>query len=251
MAEAKTAKTALIEEIRKEMAEGRLRADRVILDMFASTKPLQRTEEIIRRARLRRELGNPPGKADSLGDQINWEILLEEVPLGAELHVISKDGDFRTGAMPGRASFFLRGEWNYKKSATLHLYNGLADFTKRHFPSINVPSDALKTAAIESFVASSSFAQTHAAVSELAPLVKELTAEEAIAVLNAATENSQISSIIGDQDVFDFVKSLYSQHIFETPTSLDVKLEALLHPIEDRRRAAATVDADLDPDIPF
>lgn len=232
MNEAKSAKTALIEEIRTEMAEGRLRADRVILDMFASTKPLKRTDEIIRRAKLRRELANPPGKPDSLGDQINWEILLKEVPEGAELHVISKDGDFRTGAVPGRASFFLRGEWNYKKKATLHLYNGLADFTKQHFPNINVPSDALRTAAIENFLSSSSYSQTHAAVAELAPIIKDLSADEAITLLSAATENSQIAGIAGDPDVYDFLRELHIRNYFETPASLDQKLDDLLGPFK-------------------
>jgi hypothetical protein len=244
MSEAKTAKTALIDEIRKEMAEGGLRADRVILDMFASTKPLQRTDEIIRRAKLRRELGNPPGKPDSLGDQINWEILLQEVPEGAELHVISKDGDFRTGAVPGRASFFLRAEWNQRKNATLHLYNGLADFTNQHFTNINVPSDALKSAAIENFVNSGSFAQTHAAIAELQQVTKDLTAEEAIVILNAATENAQIASIASDQDVYDFLRHLHFQHLFETPISLDKKLDALLGPLSERFSATESTAPD-------
>ena len=250
MNEAKSAKTALVEEIRKEMAEGRLRADRVILDMFAATTPLPRTDEIIRRAKLRRELGNPPGKPDSLGDQINWEVLIEHVPEGAELHVISKDGDFRTGAVPGRASFFLRGEWNYKKKATLHLYNGLAEFTKQHFPNINVPSDAIKSAAIENFINSGSFAQTHAAVADLNEVMKDLTAEEAITVLNAATENGQISSIARDSDVFELLQTLHLRHFFETPTSLDSKLEALLGPIHERESAQPS-DVNVDDDVPF
>lgn len=242
MSEAKSAKTDLVEEIRKEMAEGRLRADKVILDMFAATKPLQRTQEIIRRAKLRRELGNPPGKPDSLGDQINWEILLEEVPAGAELHVISKDGDFRTGAVPGRASFFLRGEWNHKKKATLHLYNGLAEFTKQHFPNIEVPSDALKTSALEKFVNSGSFAQTHAAVAELTPLLTELTPEEAITALNAATENSQIAGIAGDDDVYEFLRELHTRNYLDTPASLDRKLSDLLSHLKSD---------DDDDDVPF
>lgn len=232
MTEAKAAKSELSEAIRNEMAEGRLRADRVILEMFASTKPLSRTQEIIGRARLRRELSNPPGKPDSLGDQINWEILLHEVPKGSDLHVISKDGDFRAGAVPGRASFFLRGEWNHKKQAKLHLYNGLGEFTREHFPAIKVPSDALKSAAIDNFVSSTSYTQTHAAVADLNEVIDELAADDAISLLHAATQNSQIGDIAGDPDVFDLLRTLHTRFYFDTPPSLDDKLGELMEPFD-------------------
>jgi len=227
MAEAKSAKTALMEAIRSEMTEGRLRADRIILDMFASTAPLPRTPEIIERAKLRRELSNPPGKQDSIGDQINWEILLDHVPENSDLHVISKDGDFRSGAVPGRASFFLRGEWNSKKKAQLHLYNGLAEFTSQHFPDIKVPSDALKSAAIEAFINSTSYATTHTAIADVKAVIDDLTAEEAIALLQAATQNNQISDIAADDDVDELLRDIHTKFFWDTPGSLDVKLNDL------------------------
>jgi hypothetical protein len=48
------------------------------------------------RARLRREIGNPPGKSEqSLGDQLSWEQLLERVSKNDAVWIISGDADYR------------------------------------------------------------------------------------------------------------------------------------------------------------
>lgn len=47
------------------------------------------------RARERRERGNPPGKkTDTLGDQLSWEQVLEQLGPGDHLHVLTKDSDY-------------------------------------------------------------------------------------------------------------------------------------------------------------
>ena len=52
-------------------------------------------EEIIRLAKRRKEIGNPPGKPnDPLGDQISWELLLANVKTAKKIWVISNDSDF-------------------------------------------------------------------------------------------------------------------------------------------------------------
>lgn len=225
--EAKGAKSGLLDAIRTEMTEGALRADRVILEMFASTKPLVRTGEIIERARLRRELGNPPGKPESIGDQINWEILLDHVPSETDLHIISKDGDFGSGTVQGRAGYFLRSEWSYKKEAGLYLYKGLAEFAEQHFPDIKVPSDAVKAVAMESLIKSTSYAQTHSAISDLTKIFEDLSHNDAVALLTAVTYNTQISDIIHDDDVKKFYHKLFDAYWIFTPSELDDALEAI------------------------
>ena len=53
------------------------------------------TPEQIARARLRKELGNPPGKrGDPLGDQLNWEQFLDEIRSEKEIWIISSDNDY-------------------------------------------------------------------------------------------------------------------------------------------------------------
>lgn len=222
---AKAAKSALLSAISLEMAHEGLRADRVIQDMFDASVVLERTSEIINRARLRRELGNPPGKRDSLGDQINWEIILENVPTDTDLHIVSRDADFKGGVVEDQANFFLRGEWNVKKKGNLFLYQGLAEFTKSHFTDIKVPSDAIKAAAIKELVSAGFYAQTHSAIAKLQPIIEEIEEKEALAILTAVTVNSQISDILADADVEQFYKALHLKFILSTSPALDEELE--------------------------
>jgi predicted nucleic acid-binding protein len=227
MKQAKKAKTELVAAIKKEMEEEGLRADRVIQALFDASDVLDRTPDVVRRAMLRRELSNPPGKKESLGDQINWEIMLEHVPEGTDLHIVSRDGDFKGGILEGVANFFLRGEWNQKKKARLFLYSGLAEFANAHFPQIKVPSDAIKSAAIKKLAASGSYAQTHAAISDLHPILGDLSKEDGLGILAAITQNNQISDIICDDDVKAFYKDLYHKFLLDTSTELDAQLEAV------------------------
>ncbi|MDD5183660.1 MAG: PIN domain-containing protein [Paludibacter sp.] len=51
----------------------------------------------ISNARLRRELGNPPGKQlDSLGDQVTWEQFLNKASTYNEVWIITNDSDYLT-----------------------------------------------------------------------------------------------------------------------------------------------------------
>jgi hypothetical protein len=53
------------------------------------------SQDILTAARVRRELGLPPGKAaDPLGDQLNWEQLLSLLRGGDVLFMISRDTDY-------------------------------------------------------------------------------------------------------------------------------------------------------------
>ncbi|PHN17214.1 PIN domain-containing protein [Pseudomonas sp. ICMP 561] len=80
-------------------------------------------------------------------------------------------------------------------------------------------------AAIQDLVESSSFADTHSAVSKLAPYMPYLMAEDAVELFRAAVTNSQIGWIISDDDVGDFYLSLLN----EWPLAMDSELaEALI-----------------------
>ncbi|MBM6593088.1 PIN domain-containing protein [Microvirga pudoricolor] len=53
------------------------------------------TDEQLQRARLRKELGNPPGKkGDPLGDQISWEQLLDLAPNKRSVWIVTNDNDY-------------------------------------------------------------------------------------------------------------------------------------------------------------
>lgn len=59
-----------------------------------SRKP---TIDNLNKARIRKEIGNPPGKNnDPLGDQLSWEMLLDIIPNVNRIWIISKDQDYYT-----------------------------------------------------------------------------------------------------------------------------------------------------------
>lgn len=224
LAKSKEAKVALIKVLKAELEAGNLRADKLVENLFASATVLKRTKEDVEKARLRRELGNPPGKKDTLGDQISWEILLRECEEKQDIHFVSRDGDFHGGVVEGLPNQFLHHEWQSRKSAKIFLYRGLAEFAKEHFPNINVPSDAVKSACIKKLVASASFQVTHDVISEIDAVFDSLTSADAITLLQAVIDNPQIHWIIGDPDVSQFYKKLYGMFMFDVPNSMDGSL---------------------------
>ncbi len=60
-------------------------------------KAVVHSTEELQRARIRKELGNPPGKpANSIGDQLSWEQILTHFKGKKRLWIISRDGDYGT-----------------------------------------------------------------------------------------------------------------------------------------------------------
>src|SRR5438270_9684333 len=161
--------------------------------------------------RMRR--GNTPGKEGSLGDRINWEILLRVVDNGTDLHIVSKDGDFLSPLNPTLADAFIASEWKKKKNANLFLHPELKPFLAREFPNVQFAVDVEKRAAIDRLKNSGSFATTHAAIAELMPFADALTTEEIQELLEAAEMNGQIGLISADEDISNFFAPLLeSQH---------------------------------------
>jgi predicted nucleic acid-binding protein len=85
---------ALLDKLTHDISDGTLKADETIKELFAKAERIENTPEIVVRARLRVDIGNPPGKELSLGDAINWETLLERMPILTDLHFISDDQDY-------------------------------------------------------------------------------------------------------------------------------------------------------------
>ncbi|PZO58565.1 MAG: hypothetical protein DCF15_05250 [Phormidesmis priestleyi] len=75
-------------------------------------KAVTHSTKQLKRARDRRELGNPPGKSNNpIGDQLTWEQILTHFQGKKRLWIISRDGDY--GTVYGGRGFmnhFLRSE---------------------------------------------------------------------------------------------------------------------------------------------
>ena len=237
---------SLVERAKKDASDRTLAADTLFQDVLKATAPATVGSEIISKALNRRLLGNPPGKYPSLGDQINWEILLRDTPEDTDLHIVSKDGDFESRLIPGRADQFLIDEWKSQKNGNLFVHSELRTFFTEHFPDIKLASDVERKDAINELVNSGSFSTTHSAVAKVQTFLDELSWTEADAVLTAALTNKQISWISTDSDVASLYNTLMAKFSNKIAATWKTQLEALFKP-----EVQTPIVDENDDDVPF
>lgn len=246
----KTAKTALIEKSRLKADARELQADMLFKKLADLANVIPVDENSYAAAERRSRLGNPPGKsASTVGDQLNWELLLKQVPNNADLHVITKDSDYASKLDPSKPQVFLADEWQLKKSGTLFLHEQISLFFKVNYPDEDFSLEIEKQASIDALTGSCSFAATHAAVASLEPYLPFLTAEEAQDVVQGALSNSQVAWIVSDSDVEAFLKKILELHGSALSAGLLKRLkEALGLELEETSDVANVFE---DEDIPF
>lgn len=195
---------SIMEKVNEDIANKSLLADRLIEDIFSRSEILEITGQIFDLANMRMALGNPPGKNSSIGDAVNWTVLLESVPDGEDLHVISGDGDFYSSLNEEAVKPFLKEEWATKKRSSLFTYRTLSNFMKQHFDGVAFSFDKAKDSLIEDLSASGSFAWTHSLISKL-EAYPYFSLKEVERILDAAMVNDQFRYIITDDDISDFL----------------------------------------------
>ncbi|MBL0625424.1 PIN domain-containing protein [Aeromonas jandaei] len=201
----------LIKKVTDDVNSRRLKADQKISELFGKAKLVSTTPVLVEKARLRMSIGNPPGKDNSLGDAINWEGLLSEVPFGEELHLVADDKDYYSALDENKLKDFLSDEWVSKKKSNIFAYRRLSLFFKCHYPDIKLASDLEKELAIRDLVASGSFSSTHARIEHLSKF-EEFNKTQVDDLCEAALSNRQIGMIIGDKDVHTFFSALVQSH---------------------------------------
>lgn len=202
----------LLEKLSQDIANKKLKADETISGLFAKATRIGTTPELVDKARLRVDIGNPPGKKGSLGDAINWETLLEQVPAVTDLHFITGDGDYASAVDENRFDDFLLQEWTDRGfSSELHFYPRLSSFFGDHFPEIKLASELEKDLAIQALAVNSNFSNTHKTIARLAKHT-EFTSEQINDIVRAAVSNNQVSLIAKDEDVHQFLSSVISGH---------------------------------------
>lgn len=226
-----------------------LKADEIINGLLDKAKEIPITDALIEKARLRMDLGNPPGKKGSLGDAINWEALLSVVPVGQSLNLISEDSDYSSALSDIMnepvLNKYLENEWKTSKKSEIHFYTRLSDFLKINFPTISIATELEKKIAIDSFVNSGSFTQTHHSVSRLL-IVEHFNLVEVNSIAYAILNNPQVTRIIKDYDVKEFVIKFFNHYKNKLETDVREELTDYLSSMYE------IDDYVLDPDlIPF
>ncbi|MBD5779651.1 DUF4935 domain-containing protein [Pelagicoccus sp. NFK12] len=202
----------LLEKLNEDISTKSLHADQLISKIFEESDFSSLPEEYYARAKARMDMGNPPGKNGSIGDAINWLILLDKVPETEDLHIISEDGDFYSILDDSKAHPFLIEEWKEKKNSELHTYRTLDSFLKARFDGIEFSYDSKKEELIDDLKCSGSFATTHYLIGKLEQF-SYYSLSEVERILEAALENGQFGGIVTDYDVSDFLNRVAAPHL--------------------------------------
>ena len=85
----------ILDNVLNSISESSDNISKLLEEIFSAARPAQVNELI--NARIRRELGNPPGKSDDpLGDQLSWEMLINSLDNISTLYIVSTDRDYFT-----------------------------------------------------------------------------------------------------------------------------------------------------------
>ncbi|TVO60193.1 hypothetical protein [Spiribacter vilamensis] len=106
---------------------------------------------------------------------------------------------------------FLIREWKDKKDARVVFYRRLAPFFKEHYPDIKLASELEKEMAVQQLVGSCAFVTTHGAIAKLAGF-ENFSQSQVSEIVDAALTNNQVSWILGDQDVFEFMIKFVAEY---------------------------------------
>jgi hypothetical protein len=220
--------------IRQAASANQLEADLVIESVLKNAEEVKVTDEIIERSSRRKMRGNPPGKKDSLGDQINWECLLAALPRQSTLVMISNDGDFASELDGAEPHPFLTEEWMAKNGGQLIVYRSIPDFLANRGKAIAQNSDFVINGLIDELERSGSFAATHSVIANLMQL-ERFGASHVERILGACESNTQVNWIISDDDVYTFLVSLKSRFCDKNREDLTQRLKMLIAVAETKR----------------
>jgi len=202
---------ALFSKIADDAKNMSLKADQIVTGLFEkATKPPFKQDHYLS-AVMRTQLGNPPGKNETVGDALNWETLLITVANGTALYLVSEDKDYRSDLSEGLFNEFLRNEWEIKKKSELHYYSKMSDFFKARFPGIKIASQVASDLAIANLSTSGNFAATHGYIAQLDKF-DQFSPEQVERLIKIPEQNNQVGWIIGDADVQAFYEKLLDKY---------------------------------------
>lgn len=197
-------KQALQKRVMIEIEASSLKADTLTANLFRKATFFETTQELFEKAKLRFDLGNPPGKNKSYGDALNWETLLENVEDSQDLYFIADDKDYNSQIDKSKFNTFLNIQWQNKKSSQIKYYNSLTDFFKEIFPDIKLATELEKDILISKLIDIGSFHNARKILSKLAKY-DSFTSEQANEYVSACLNNSQIYWISDDEDINEYL----------------------------------------------
>jgi len=199
-------KSDLGQKVESDMVSKSLAADEIVRKIFDASQFID-SDGFLDKAVIRHRLGNPPGKKNnSYGDEINWETLLSSVPDKEKLIIVSNDGDYESPMSERKLDSCLEAEWKKNKKSKVYLYKSLGVFFTEHDIAIDFEIEQEKNSLIESLINSPSFMTTHEVIRRLSKY-SSFSDEQIKGLSTALLGNSQVRSIVEDDDVKTFYKN--------------------------------------------
>ena len=189
----------------QEILEEKTPTDKIIREFFENVPVIARTDDVVKKAKLRYSIGNPPGKDNKYGDAINWELLLKHVPVNKDLYLISEDKDYVSVLDNNVIMPFLQKEWNEKKNAKVFFFRNLSDFFGKYYKVLQTESE--KNDLINGLSISNSFAMTHSLIDSLRKY-SDFTEQQKNLLFQIANENTQVKWILTDEVISEFYRAL-------------------------------------------
>lgn len=183
-----------------------LKADEIIDQLFRGASIID-SSKYLDKARIRFDLGNPPGKQRSYGDAITWTSLISDLVDKVNLFFVSDDIDYKSPLNKFLFHPFLLDEWKRSKRSDLFFYVKLSDFFKEHHKDIQLKVEEEKNELISRLSSSPGFAYTHRVIARLSKYVS-FTDEQIKDLSKIAVDNSQVKAILSDLDVKDFYQKM-------------------------------------------
>ncbi len=193
-------KQKLLVKVKSDIETDLLKADEVIKNLFDISKRIERTSELVEKAKLRFDFGNPPGKNKSYGDAIIWETLLNEVE-NDDLYFITDDKDYFSEVIKENFNSFLLNEWKEKKEGKeIKFYKTLTDFFASNFSDIKLEIEYDKEQAIRELEKASSFYAARGALNRIHNYDSFLP-KQVIKIIKISLNNTQVYWIGQDEDI--------------------------------------------------
>lgn len=193
-------KNEILRSIQQDFKDETLDADEAIKKIFENARIIRARPLMIKRGKRRFDLGNPPGKNKSYGDAVNWECLLDAIPDGEDIYLITEDSDYKSAFIKDEMNEYMKHEWKTKKESEPHMYSRISEFIKEHFPQATNLAEMEVNLTIDELEESGSFASTHRIVEKLLKFDR-FTQPQLERLIRCYFENDQVGYIRTDSDV--------------------------------------------------
>ncbi len=100
--------------------------------LINKSENFETTKEVLEKAKIRKNTGNPPGKIrDPLGDEIVWELILK-YSTNDDVSIVSFDDDWTETPKSDKINPVLQREWDKKSGKEIKCYKTLSEFVKKY-----------------------------------------------------------------------------------------------------------------------